>query len=93
LAEAELEYPEGHISKSIYVAFNVVEPADAIKEYHSEASPVKVAVWTTTPWTMPANMAVAVNPEISYSVVEHKSTGKLIVATDLIETLSVSRPF
>jgi isoleucyl-tRNA synthetase len=93
LAEAELEYPEGHISKSIYVAFKVFEPADAIKEYHSEESPVKVAVWTTTPWTMPANMAVAVNPEISYSVVEHASTGKLIVATDLIETLSVSRPF
>jgi isoleucyl-tRNA synthetase len=90
LAEAELEYPEGHISKSIYVAFEVQEPADAIKEYHSKEEPIKVAVWTTTPWTMPANMAVAVNPEISYSVVEHKSTGKLIVATDLMKAISVS---
>jgi isoleucyl-tRNA synthetase len=93
LAEAELEYPEGHISKSIYVAFEVIEPAEAIKSFHSKDSPIKVAVWTTTPWTMPANMAVAVNPDLSYSVVEHEKTGKLVVATDLIETLNVSISF
>jgi isoleucyl-tRNA synthetase len=89
LAEAELEYPDNHISKSIYVAFEVVEPSDSLKEYHSDDSPVKVAIWTTTPWTMPANLAVAVNPELSYSVVTHKSTGKLVVATDLIGTIAV----
>lgn len=89
LAEAELEYPENHISKSIYVAFEIVEASDALKEYHSTDKPVKVAIWTTTPWTMPANMAIAVNPELSYSVVNHESTGKLIVATDLIETIAV----
>ena len=89
LAEAELEYPENHISKSIYVAFEIVEASDALKEYHSRDKPVKVAIWTTTPWTMPANMAIAVNPELSYSVVNHESTGKLIVATDLIETIAV----
>jgi isoleucyl-tRNA synthetase len=90
LAEAELEYPDNHVSKSIYVAFEVVKPSDALKEYHSDDAPVKVAVWTTTPWTMPANLAVAVNPELSYSVVTHKSTGKLVVATDLIEAVAVS---
>jgi isoleucyl-tRNA synthetase len=90
LAEAELEYPDDHVSKSIYVAFEVVEPSDAIRKYHSDDSPVKVAVWTTTPWTMPANLAVAVNPELSYSMVNHANTGKLVVATDLIETISVS---
>jgi isoleucyl-tRNA synthetase len=90
LAEAELEYPDNHVSKSIYVAFEVVEPSDAIKDYHSKDSPVKVAVWTTTPWTMPANLAVAVNPELSYSVVTHAKTGKLVVATDLMETIAVS---
>ena len=90
LAEAELEYPDNHVSKSIYVAFEVVEPSDSLKEYHSDDRPVKVAVWTTTPWTMPANLAVAVNPELSYSVVTHKSTGKLVVATDLIKTIEVS---
>ncbi|VEU39823.1 unnamed protein product [Pseudo-nitzschia multistriata] len=88
LAEAELEYPENHVSKSIYVGFEVVEPSDGLKEYHSEDEPVKVAIWTTTPWTMPANLAVAINPELSYSVVNHASTGKLVVATDLIETIA-----
>lgn len=87
LAEAELEYPEGHISKSIYVAFEVTKPSDAIKQHHSDSDPIKVAVWTTTPWTMPANLAVAVNKEISYSIVQSTKTGKLLVATDLIETL------
>ncbi len=90
LAEAELEYPEGHISKSIYVAFQVTVPSEAIKQYHSDADPIKVAIWTTTPWTMPANLAVAVNKDLSYSVVQHVKTGKLIVATDLINTIAVS---
>jgi isoleucyl-tRNA synthetase len=38
---------------------------------------------------MPANMAVAVNPDLSYSVVQHEKTGKLLVATDLAESLAV----
>jgi isoleucyl-tRNA synthetase len=88
LAEAELEYPEGHVSKSIYVAFEVDEPSAPLAQYHSKDDPVKVAIWTTTPWTMPANMAVAVNPELGYSVVKHAKTGKLLVATDLAEALA-----
>jgi isoleucyl-tRNA synthetase len=87
LAEAELEYPEGHISKSIYVAFEVVKPSAALEAYHSTDDPIKVAIWTTTPWTMPANLAVAVNPDLEYSVVYHEKTGKLIVATDLAASL------
>jgi isoleucyl-tRNA synthetase len=88
LAEAELEYPEGHISKSIYVAFDVVKPSEALKQYHSEDEPLKVAIWTTTPWTIPANMAVAVNPSLNYSIVDHLKTGKLLVATDLRKSLA-----
>lgn len=85
LAEAELEYPEGHVSKSIYVGFEVDEPSDALKEF---ADGLKVAIWTTTPWTMPANLAVAVNPDLSYAVVEHEKTGKLLVAADLADDLA-----
>jgi len=85
LAEAELEYPEGHISKSVYVAFPVNTASDKLKDY---ADDLKVAIWTTTPWTMPANMAIAVNTEISYSVVKDSTHGKLIVATDLISSLA-----
>jgi len=84
LAEAELEYPEGHVSKSIYVAFEVNEASEALKPYMED---LKVAIWTTTPWTMPANLAVAVNPQLSYSIVEHEQTGKLLVASDLVPTL------
>jgi len=88
LAEAELEYPEGHVSKSIYVAFKVDEPSQALADFHSSTDPLRVAIWTTTPWTMPANMAVAVNPDLSYSVVQHAKTGKLLVATDLMGGLA-----
>ena len=88
LAEAELEYPEGHVSKSIYVGLPVHEPSDAVQPYHDgNGNPLRVAIWTTTPWTMPANMAVAVNADLEYAIVEHASTGKLVVATALVETL------
>lgn len=87
LAEAELEYPEGHISKSIYVALEVDTPSEALAEFHNSNEKLKVAIWTTTPWTMPANLAVAVNPDLSYSVVRHEKTGKLLVATDLAPSL------
>ena len=93
LAEAELEYPPGHISRSIYVGFQVLEPSDALKEYHDESDPLRVSIWTTTPWTIPANMAVAINPDLSYAIVSHPKTGKLIVATDLIESLEVCFTF
>mmetsp|Transcript_7003 Transcript_7003/g.15470 ORF Transcript_7003/g.15470 Transcript_7003/m.15470 type:complete len:1084 (+) Transcript_7003:54-3305(+) len=90
LAEAELEYPEGHVSKSIYVAFEVDTPAEKLVPFHGERSDdrLKVAIWTTTPWTMPANLAVAVNPELEYSVVYHERTGRLLVATDLAGSLA-----
>ena len=93
LAEAELEYPEGHVSKSIYVAFEVDTPSEKLVPYHGEKSDdrLKVAIWTTTPWTMPANLAVAVNPDLDYSVVFHERTGRLLVASDLAQTLAVSR--
>ena len=50
---------------------------------------IKVAIWTTTPWTVPANLAVAVNPELEYAVVEHPKTGRLLVASDLVGSLAV----
>ncbi|WP_320073160.1 isoleucine--tRNA ligase [Nostoc sp. MG11] len=71
LAEAELEYPEGHTSRSIYAAFPITGLAEGIKpllgEYLSELG---VAIWTTTPWTIPGNLAVAVNADLNYAVVE-----------------------
>jgi isoleucyl-tRNA synthetase len=71
LAEAELEYPDNHISRSIYAAFAVTELNAEVKEQLSPYLPnLGVAIWTTTPWTIPGNLAVSVNPELKYAVVE-----------------------
>lgn len=73
LAEAELEYPEGHISRSIYAIFRLVR-APTMDSLLEEFFPdLCLAVWTTTPWTIPANAAVAVNAKLQYSVVEVQS--------------------
>lgn len=86
LAEAELEYPEGHVSRSIYASFQVTEPAECLQAF---ADQLRVAIWTTTPWTIPANVAVSVNSDLNYSVVGHPSLPqKLIVAQDLISSLA-----
>ena len=71
LAEAELEYPEGHTSRSLYVAFPMthIEPS-VFPKLKSFLPHLWVAIWTTTPWTIPANLAVAVNPDLTYAVVE-----------------------
>ena len=110
LAEAELEYPDGHTSPSVYVAFPVVElpepvagllaaagidgPTDAA---HREQ--LFVAIWTTTPWTLPANLAVSVNGQLDYAICRDGTTNGgtpryLVVAAQLVEQLrtSLDRP-
>ncbi len=66
LAEAEVEYHD-HTSHTIWVKFPVVRALDR----HGARSPLKgvnVVIWTTTPWTIPSNRAVAFNPELSYGL-------------------------
>ena len=92
LAEAELEYPEGHTSPSIYAAFPMVHPSEAAAAILAPFLPnLGVAIWTTTPWTIPANLAVAVNGELTYAVVE-VATGEpfqyLLIAKDLRDRLA-----
>ena len=96
LAEAELEYPEGHFSRSIYTVFQVIKVSEKLKSVLAPFMPdLALAVWTTTPWTIPGNLAIAVNGSLNYAVVEvlpneislfhHKY---LIVATDLVPRLT-----
>ncbi|KAK5803387.1 isoleucine--tRNA ligase, chloroplastic/mitochondrial [Gossypium arboreum] len=74
LAEAELEYPEGHVSRSIYALFRMVSTPSSKDSLLEEFFPdICLAIWTTTPWTVPANAAVAVNAKLKYAVVEAKS--------------------
>jgi isoleucyl-tRNA synthetase len=93
LAEAELEYPEGHTSPSLYAAFEVLSlPADLQMPFDPFLGELGVAIWTTTPWTLPGNLAVAVNPDLVYAIVELGSDAPgrfkyLLVAKDLVEAL------
>jgi isoleucyl-tRNA synthetase len=64
LAEAEVEYAE-HTSPSIYVRFPVAPGQPAVEKIFGTAS-VALAIWTTTPWTLAANLAVVANPELPY---------------------------
>ncbi len=80
LAEAELEYDENHVSPSIHVLFPVSKEELAKKGIKGISdSRVSFAVWTTTPWTLLANVGVALNPIFEYDFVQTKSHGIVIV--------------
>ena len=85
LAEAEVEY-EDRTSPAIDVAFKVHGNAALAKvlRFTHIYEPVFAVIWTTTPWTLPANQAVSVHPEFDYVLV-HFSAGFLILAKDLAE--------
>ncbi|KAG7446854.1 isoleucyl-tRNA synthetase, partial [Guyanagaster necrorhizus] len=71
LAEAELVYKDDHISHSVYVTFNL-DVAQSGERYAKYGRDIKFLVWTTTPWTLTANMGIAVNPELAYTFVERE---------------------
>ncbi|MDH4199752.1 MAG: isoleucine--tRNA ligase, partial [Spirochaetia bacterium] len=81
MAEAEVEY-EDHTSPSVYVAFPVKNAADfsALK-----LNPEFVVIWTTTPWTLPANLALCFHPEFEYAVYK-TDKGNLVIASGLEES-------
>ena len=81
LAEAEVEYEE-RTSPSIYVRFRLTDESVTSLDLPIE-KPLYAVIWTTTPWTLPANLAIAVKPESEYSVVEHDGTN-YIIATELL---------
>jgi isoleucyl-tRNA synthetase len=90
LAEAEVEY-QNKISPAIDVAFQATdEPALASKFTDSDQGTGKlsVVIWTTTPWTLPANRAVCLHPELDYVLVQVEKQGltqRLIVAEALVD--------
>jgi isoleucyl-tRNA synthetase len=88
LAEAELEYPENHVSRSIYVAFPVTQSSDKLKAI-ADLTNLHAVIWTTTPWTIPANLGISANPHLSYSIVA-AGDKNYIVATELVEKLAAT---
>ena len=80
LAEAEIEYKD-RTDHSIYVAFEVVEGNDAVKKGDN------LVIWTTTPWTLPGNLAIAVGENFNYVLIEVEGK-RYLIADDLKEDLT-----
>jgi isoleucyl-tRNA synthetase len=96
LAEAELEYHE-ETTPSIYVNFPMVSGVpESWREGDAEGGPWHAMIWTTTPWTLPANVAIAVHPELTYAGVRYTepATGRpvsTIMAADLVARVMALR--
>ena len=91
LAEAEIEY-EDITSTQIDVAFEIVESRSPILQQYLEGDePIHAVVWTTTPWTIPVNQAIAFGPEIEYVLYEclnyDAPVGRYLIAEQLREEL------
>lgn len=99
LAEAEIEYKD-HGSPSIYVKFPLKDdisdllPALKSEDAHScenggcccdSKKDISIVIWTTTPWTIPANLAVCLHPEFEYCAVRTQNQGIMIMAKELVE--------
>jgi len=87
LAEAEIEYKD-HVSPSIWVKF-AVPPSEAEKFGLPTDKPLFVVIWTTTPWTIPANLAIALHPEIDYVVADFGAE-RLIVGQPLLSSVATA---
>ena len=90
LAEAEVEY-ENHTSPSIYVKFPLVSPPSVLGganifdlAFPAEVRTVSIVIWTTTPWTLPANQAVCLHPDIEYAFVQ-AGAEVLVIAEKLVD--------
>ena len=95
LAEAEVEYEE-HTSPSVDVRFRIVDPLDAARRFKltsSDLAGASIAIWTTTPWTLPANQAVSLHPMLDYVLVEfaRPSGVEQIVVAEGLATAVASR--
>jgi isoleucyl-tRNA synthetase len=90
LAEAEVEYAD-HTSPSIYVRFRLKGDVDLLGKPAGELAgrPIWLLIWTTTPWTIPANLAIALHPELEYLAVE--AAGEIyILAKGLIHDVMLN---
>ncbi|MCA9435284.1 MAG: isoleucine--tRNA ligase, partial [Candidatus Omnitrophica bacterium] len=82
LAEAEVEYMD-HTSPSIYVKFPSIDVEDVVgKNCGDTSKPLSVLIWTTTPWTLPANLAITFHPDFEYVVME-TDTDRMVMAREL----------
>ncbi|KAJ6499704.1 isoleucyl-tRNA synthetase [Mycena vitilis] len=87
LAEAELVYKDDHVSHSVFVTFKLKAASCSILRELSRD--IQLLVWTTTPWTLTANMAIAVHPDLLYVVLRTSDDAPLmVVAKERLEALT-----
>lgn len=84
LADAEVEYNDNHVSSAIHVKFPITELPDSCPQ---ELQGAYFVIWTTTPWTIPGNMAICLGEDIDYVVAED-SGEKIVVAEALLEQVN-----
>lgn len=87
LAEAEIEYAD-HTTDSIYVKFPVVDDRGLFSDAVPDQERVYFVIWTTTTWTLPANMAICLNPDIEYGLVRFDNGEVYVLAIELIEQVA-----
>lgn len=93
LAEAELEYDDNHKVVAAFIKFPLVKLPDVLAQNDQvQAENISALIWTTTPWTLPANKAIAVRSDMEYALVEFSSEssstdlqGQMIVSKDRID--------
>uniref|UniRef100_S4RA74 isoleucine--tRNA ligase n=1 Tax=Petromyzon marinus TaxID=7757 RepID=S4RA74_PETMA len=91
LAEAELEYNPAHTSKAVHVKFPLAQVPPKLASLLGPDATVSLVIWTTQPWTLPANEAVCFMPNSTYSVVKCGQTGELLLlAADRVESLATA---
>jgi isoleucyl-tRNA synthetase len=89
LAEAEVEY-ENKKSSTIDVAFPIADEAKLAAAFGLHRWPNRpIVIWTTTPWTIPANQALNVHPEFNYALVD-TGDALLVLAEELVESCLAS---
>lgn len=89
LAEAEVEY-EDKTSPSIYVRFSAVNEQEVVQKFNAEdkgEGKISAVIWTTTPWTMPSNRAIALSEKLDYQLVQFGDE-RIILAADLVEEVA-----
>src|SRR5207249_9193610 len=94
LADAELEYKDVE-DESVYVEFPVANPGAFKGKFDLRENALSnFLIWTTTPWTLPANMAIAVHPDVEYALVKYTRDDQpklTVVAKELVERTFANR--
>ncbi|KAI9673352.1 MAG: isoleucine-tRNA ligase [Trizodia sp. TS-e1964] len=93
LAEAELEYNPDHISTDAFIRMPIVETSKYFKGIYGDFTNLNAVIWTTTPWTLPANKAIAVHTAILYTIIHSESFGYLLLAKSRLENTTSLSPF